>query len=357
MSHRIFHRSVSAVLVLLLALTTVIPALAAAPSNDYFDDAEVITSLPFHGTADTTEASIEIFEPQVCWFLDQSVWYSFTPSQTMIVEASTFGSTASATMNVFRSNGPGIQNLSFQGCVSLASSQHFLLEAGKTYYLQAGSVFGERGNIQINFEEFIPPPIEANFTFNPSDPSAYDTIQFCDWSFDPAGVGFNSFTWDFGDGVTSTANCANHKYAQDGDYMVTHSATTPDGRSGSISQVVQIRTHDVAITRISAPQSANAGQTRSISIALNNKSYGETVRVELYRSSPSGFQLIGSYSQYIPVRSGNRGATFSFNYTFTSSDASIGKVTFKAIAVIEGFRDALPTDNELISSPPTKVSR
>ena len=47
---------------------------------------------------------------------------------------------------------------------------------------------------------------------------------------------------------------------------------------------------------------------------------------------------------------------FGFSYTFTADDAQIGKVTFRAVAVISGARDALPADNEAIA-PPTKVSR
>jgi hypothetical protein len=55
------------------------------------------------------------------------------------------------------------------------------------------------------------------------------------------------------------------------------------------------------------------------------------------------------------LRGANRTTPFSFNYTFTSDDAAIGKVTFKAIANLVSARDALPADNEAIASP-TKVS-
>src|SRR4030095_7547226 len=123
----------------------------------------------------------------------------------------------------------------------------------------------------------------------------FDMMNFCDVSFDPSGFGFNAFTWDFGDGATSTVNCASHQYAADGDYTLQHTATTLDGRTASTSQVVHVRTHDVAITRISAPQSASAGQTRSITVSVSNRKYPETVRIELYKSVLGGFQFVGSY--------------------------------------------------------------
>jgi hypothetical protein len=351
---RLGTRVITVVTILIMALSSVQPALAAPPTNDNFADAQVITALPFSATVDTTEATIEVSEPESCWFLTNTVWYSFTPSQNTAVTADTFGGAVSANLNVYRSTGSGISSLQFMGCTT--STQAFFFQAGQTYYLQAGSIFGT-GNIQINLQEFTPPPVQPNFTFYPSDPNPFDVMQFCDNSYDPAGFGFSSFTWDFGDGATSTVNCAQHQYAKDGDYTVRHSATTPDGRTGSTSQVVHVRTHDVAITKIAAPQSANTGQTRSVTVYVSNKSYAETVVITLFKSVLGGFEQVGSYSQYVPARSTNRTVAFTFNYTFSNSDASIGKVSFKAVANIVNARDSFPADNELISSPPTKVGK
>ena len=117
-----------------------------------------------------------------------------------------------------------------------------------------------------------------------------------------------------------------------------------------------VRTHDVAVVKFEAPQSARVGQTRQISVYLRNTRYPENVRVELFKSAPGGFQLIGFLDQFIPVRPGNRTSQVGFSYTFTSQDAAIGKVNFMAVVSLPGVRDALPADNELISSPPTRVN-
>jgi hypothetical protein len=53
----------------------------------------------------------------------------------------------------------------------------------------------------------------------------------------------------------------------------------------------------------------------------------------------------------------NGSTTFTFNYTFTSADLGVGKVSFKAVATIVDHRDAARAANELISSPPTVVSK
>jgi hypothetical protein len=83
--------------------------------------------------------------------------------------------------------------------------------------------------------------------------------------------------------------------------------------------------------------------------------YPETVQVQLLKSVPGGFETVGTLTQSISPRGKNQTTPYTFNYTFTADDANTGKVTFKAIAMIVGSRDALPADNESIA-PPTKVS-
>jgi hypothetical protein len=159
-------------------------------------------------------------------------------------------------------------------------------------------------------------------------------------------------TKGFGDYTVPAIN----KFAADGDYRVKLTVTTTDGRTASTTQTVRVRTHDVSIAKMTVPQSASAGQTRSIVVGLSNRRYAETVRIDLYRSTATGFVQFASSTQSVPVRGGNKTSDFAFNYTFTSDDAMLGKVTFKAVASIVNARDALPTDNEAISLP-TKVNK
>ena len=482
MSHRIFRWFTGLILGLTLSMAGFTPALAAPPVNDNFADAQAINSLPFTTTVDITDATLEPDEPQQCIFMDTTVWYSFTPIQTMVVSANTQGTVINNNLNVYRSSGSGINNLIFVQCAG-ESSGGFVAEAGQTYYLQVGSLNGQIGNIQVNLEQ-IPPPANddfsnatnissfpsttifdntgaifesgepapscassslpyqtvwysftptqdesvtshiesddivpfltvysgisldnlaavgcstfsgkvnfhaqagqtyyfqigtlfgmtgagililentpspvAGFSFSPFDPSKYDTVQFFNGSYDPAQAGFQSVAWNFGDGGTANGDFVSHQYTADGDYLTTLVVTTYDGRTASTSQTVHVRTHDVAITKITAPKSASTGQTREIDIAIRNYLYPETVTVELYRSvAGGGFELIASSTQFVPVRSGSRTTQFAFNYTFSPQDAQAGKVVFRAVATIVDARDALPSDNEAISAP-MKVAR
>src|SRR5204862_4563208 len=138
------------------------------------------------------------------------------------------------------------------------------------------------------------------FSF-PGDPSIFDTVQFIDQSFDPGQAGFQPEVWDFGDEATGAGCCPTHGYTADGDYTVQLTVTTLDGRTASTSQVVHVRTHDVAVTRFATPNAASSGQTRRIVVGINSKRYAETVEVQLFRSVPGGFQQFGSLTQFVPM--------------------------------------------------------
>jgi hypothetical protein len=213
-------------------------------------------------------------------------------------------------------------------------------------------MFGGRGTLQFSLD-VTPAPV-ANMSFNPGDPSVYDTVQFFSNSFDPGEVGIESLAWTFGDGDTGEGCCPTHRYPADGEYTVGLTVTTFDGRTARTERIVEVRTHDVTIAKLTVPQSASVGQTRQLSVGVSNKRYGESVQVQLFKSGPGGFQLVGTLTQSVPVRGGGRTTEFKYSYTFTSDDAALGKVTFEAVASIVGARDALPTDNE-VTALPTKV--
>ncbi len=323
------------------------------PANDDIGDAATIASLPYSSSADVTGATLEQGEPTpscVGYLQTGTAWYRYTPSETGSLMA-----TGGYYNTIAAYAGTGLGDLNEIGCWNFGHPLTFHADAGTTYYFQLAGIYGTNG-VQLQLQ-VTPPPIAAFGTFL-SDPSSFDTIGFYDQSSDPGQVGFASSVWDFGDGgsVTNPGCCPSHRYFADGDYTVRLTVTTSDGRSATTTRVLQVRTHDVAIAKLTVPQSANAGQNRSIVVGLSNRRYAETVRIDLYRSTPNGFVQFASSTQSVPVRSGNKTSDFAFNYTFTSEDAALGKVTFKAIATIVGARDALTTDNEAISLP-TKVNR
>jgi len=131
---------------------------------------------------------------------------------------------------------------------------------------------------------------------------------------------------------------------------------TTDGRTGSKTLVVHVKTHDVSIAKLDAPDTTRVGRTSRITAQISDTRYAEVVQVQLFKSVPGGdgFELVGTLTQSIPAQSKAQTTPFDFDYTFTGDDAAIGKVSFKAVATIVGASDALPADNIAIA-PPTKV--
>jgi PKD domain len=323
------------------------------PANDDFEAAAPISSVPFSATLDLTGATFQTGEPNPSCSFEPvpqgSVWYAFTPTTTNSYTMNTTSASFFPQLAVYTGN-----SLATLTQVACGDATTFRATAGTTYYIQLVNEVGTPSPITFNL--FVAPPIQMGFSLNPSDPSTLDTVQFFDLSSDPGGVGINSMTWNFGDGATATGCCPTHRYAADSDYTVELTDTTVDGRTGSISQAVHVRTHDVAISKLLVPQTAAIGQTRSIIVGVSNRRYSETVQVQLMKSGSGGnFAPVGTLTQAVPVRSGNRTTDFDFSYTFTSDDASLGKVTFEAVATIVNARDALPADNTATALP-TKVN-
>jgi PKD repeat protein len=322
------------------------------PPNDNFASRTSIGVLPFSETVDLTGATLEAGEPTLG--INASVWYAVSTDSPVSLSASVGGPCCSpAAVAVY--TGQTLGQLSLLGSGSFFQPITFHAEPGTTYLIQLGAALSTNGAATLQVIET--PPIVPNFGYSPFDPSAFDTMQFFDQTSDPGQAGFKSWEWQFGDGTTATGNAPTKVYAADGDYAVGMTVTTVDGRTGTVTQTVHIRTHDVAIAKLTVPRSAGAGQTREITVGIRNYRYPDVVQVQLLKSVPgAGFQTIGTLMQLIPVRNGNGTTPVSFSYTFSTDDAAVGKVSFEAIVTIMGARDMLSADNTAISTP-TKVSR
>ena len=321
------------------------------PANNDFANATPIPSLPFDDAVDTSAAGIETGEPTpscAYYGLMNTAWYAFTPGTSGSISASVSGANFTPMLAVYTGN--SLTSLTEVACQPYGNILTFHADAGTIYYLQVGVFYPWQQGSPMQFHLDVTPAPVAQFFFSPSNPSIFDNIQFYDQSYDPGQVGFRSFAWDFGDGATSADQYPTHRYVTDGDYTVQHSVTTYDGRSASTSQVVQVRTHDIAINKLVVPQTARVNQTKAINVDIKNKRYSENIQVNLYKGLPGGGeQLIGTLTLYVPARA-TRPTTFKFSYTFTAADATVGKVTFRAEASIVGASDALPSDNNAIAT-------
>lgn len=325
------------------------------PPNDNVADAVVIGALPFADAVDVAAASREVDEPiaPCASGAARTVWYRFTPTETRSISAFTINAGAPVVVAAYRGN--TFADFESLGCSLFGGAVTFRAETGTTYVFQMESPFVP--DFPLGFRLEVTPPPNADFAYGPFlDPSVFDVVNFFNFSSDPGGLGFASADWRFGDGGTATGFVVSHQYASDGDYPVEITVTTFDGRVGSTTRNVSIRTHDVAVTKLLVPQTVSAGQTRRIVVGVNNNRYDETVETVLSKSGPGGFEFVTSLTKPVPAQPANRTTNVEFDYTFTAADALAGKVTFRVLAFVTSARDALPSDNEVIALP-TRVRK
>jgi chitodextrinase len=333
--------------------TVAFEQLALMP-NDNFADAEPIAGLPFEAELSVEAASMEADEPLLpChWDSAATVWFAFTAPESRFYGIRPTNGDLPA-VGIYTGN--TVSALTQVGAGCYWETAFFQATAGESYYVQIGSAMGSAWPISFVLDVAPPPSVSINTSIY--DPSTLDEIGLEAWVSDPAYQQVVAWSWDFGDGTTSYEESPYHRYAADGDYTVRVEVTTADGRIGRGEIVLPVRTHDVAITKFTVPQSARAGQTRSITVGLNNPRDEVVVKVRLYKSDASYYdEFVGELIMLVPPRQANRTTNFAFSYTFTADDATLGKVTFKAYAEIQNGRDAAPADNQLIA-PPTRVTR
>jgi hypothetical protein len=347
-SSRFLTRIGTVAIVLMLALGSVIPAYAVG-TNDNFANATQITSLPFSTNADNAGATYEAGESfPSCGYgsTPMSIWYAYTPAANITLTTKATYYYFPPVLAIFTGS---LGNLTQVACASYSPQLSFQAQAGVTYYFQLSSYYPwDQGIIPFSLEVTQPPYV--SFYYNPYDPNIFDNVWFQASITDPGYIYGNSYVWTMGDGTTSNQSGFYHQFAADGDYPVSLMFTTYDGRSNTANTTVQVRTRDIAINKFNIPQSAKVNTTKAISVDVTNKRYSDNVQVQLFKGLPGGGeQLIGTLTIYVPERA-KRPTTFNFSYTFTGSDAAIGKVTFRAVATLVSGRDALPADNTAIGT-------
>lgn len=115
------------------------PALAATPPNDDFDNATVVTALPFTDTEDVSGATRAADDPYTSGW--PNVWYQITPTKDTSLELDTTGSNTSTSICVYS----GVRGaLSQVACSPDGFYSHFFadLKAGVNYHVMVDITSG-----------------------------------------------------------------------------------------------------------------------------------------------------------------------------------------------------------------------
>jgi hypothetical protein len=144
------------------------PSLATAPGNDDFDNATVVSALPFTDTVNTAEATTAGDDPD-CVGNGPTVWYRFTPSENMRVNVNTFGSDYDTSISAYTGTRGNLTQLGCNDDAGSAQSSLTLdLVGGETVFFMAGAfASGPGGNLVVNID-LAPPPLEFDLTIERS---------------------------------------------------------------------------------------------------------------------------------------------------------------------------------------------
>jgi hypothetical protein len=133
------------------------------PPNDDFDDATTAPGVPFTNEVDTDLATSDADDPN-CNGNFHSVWYSFTPTAGMELQADTFGSSYQTTVSAWTGTRSHLTRVACSG----SGRVRFQALAGQTYYFMVGAAFeGEAGHLVFNLRQ-LPPKLILGLSIDPT---------------------------------------------------------------------------------------------------------------------------------------------------------------------------------------------
>jgi hypothetical protein len=144
-------------------------AILAIPTNDDFANAVEISTLPFTDNLNTSEATAVGDPANDCLVDGHTVWYQFTPSADMRINANTFGSDYDTGIAVYTGTPPNLTQITCNDDAVtgqfVQSNVNFDAVGGTTYYFMVGSCCGsDGGNLVFN----VNVSVNLGLTVNPS---------------------------------------------------------------------------------------------------------------------------------------------------------------------------------------------
>lgn len=226
--------------------------------NDFTYTNDTAVAIP-DNNVDGVDSVITVNDPLTVFATQASIDISHTYIGDLIVTLSSPRGTSSTLHS--QSGGSAediVQSYSLADFNGEVATGDWVLHVEDTYAADTGTL----NNWSLTFSaigEVTPQPPQADFDY---DAQAL-TVSFTDSSSD-ANNDITQWSWDFGDGATSTDANPVHAYAQSGNYQVTLTVTDSEGNTDSSVQTVVVS--DVAI---------------ALSLTRANKTRLNTMRVDL----------------------------------------------------------------------------
>jgi hypothetical protein len=144
-------------------------SILAVPANDEFANAVAISTLPFTDNLNTSEATAVGDPANDCQVGGHTVWYQFTPSADVRLNANTFGSDYDTGIAVYTGTPPNLTQITCNDDAItgqfVQSNVNFDAAAGTTYYFMVGS-FGDSPGGNLVFRVDV--SLNLGLTIDPS---------------------------------------------------------------------------------------------------------------------------------------------------------------------------------------------
>jgi PKD repeat protein len=127
----------------------------------------------------------------------------------------------------------------------------------------------------------IPPDgLQPQFTFTPTSPTDHQTVLFdASSSRSPGNNPIVSFSWNFGDGATSSGVTATHSYSVPGTYVVTLTIADSYNRSASTTQTLDVAGGtEPSASFVTSPSTPHVGETVNFNASATKPAPGRTIR-------------------------------------------------------------------------------
>jgi len=158
----------------------------------------------------------------------------------------------------------------------------------------------------------------ASFTFSPTSPTKSDTVSFTDLSTDLDGS-VVAWSWDFGDGGTSTLQNPTHKYSQAQSYTVALTVTDDDGAKGTATKGASVG--DSATVRVSSspnPVTIPVGGNALVTYTFRNDGTCSVTFTQILAAyfSPDGQRLTEDVTMAYSLNVPGPGTVLWVDYTY-----------------------------------------
>jgi hypothetical protein len=145
---------------------THILVLPPPPPNDDIDNATMITAIPFTARQDVVNATVAPDDPPCFNARSQTIWFAFTPTQNIKLEANTFGSDYDTALSVYSGRRGSLTPIACNNDSNetFQSRVRFDAMAGTTYFFEVSSFF-QASPVNLVFTLMPAPP---PFSISPS---------------------------------------------------------------------------------------------------------------------------------------------------------------------------------------------